>query len=140
MLTSLWVIQWVYEELALKENLLLDSPYQKVAATPSAGRKILLNMWVKAAYIPYAPHTRVGIHVIDLLSALGGFRPKSLWRIKFSQFKLAFVTLPDGRTRLACEVRIPRIKFKRRRKCNQKEVKVDYLRNHGQSRPTFQST
>jgi hypothetical protein len=40
--------------------------------------------------------------------------------MKFSQFQLAFITLPDGRTRLACEVRIKRIKFKRRQKCSTK--------------------
>ena len=112
--------QWIYEVLALQENLLLDSPYQKVAATPSAVRKILLNLWVKAAYIPCVPRTRLCVHIIDLLSALGGFRPKSLLRMTFSQFRLAFVTLPDGRTRLACEVRIKRIKLKRRQNCNPK--------------------
>jgi hypothetical protein len=102
----------------LKEGLLLDSPYQKVAAAPPTVRKILFNLWVKAAYIPCTPRTRLYTHVIDLLSALGGFRPKSLCRMKFSQFQLAFITLPDGRTRLACEVRIKRIKFKRRQKFN----------------------
>lgn len=104
----------------MEEDLLIDSPYQKVAATPSAVRRVLLNLWVKAAYIPCTPFTRLCVHVIDLLSALGGFRPKSLRTMKFSQFQLAFITLPGGRTRLACEVRIKRIKFKRRQKCNKK--------------------
>lgn len=103
------------------ENLLLDSPYQKVAASPSAVRKILLNLWAKAAYIPCSPRMRVSIHVVELLSALGGFRPKSLIRLKFSQFQLSFITLPDGRTRLACEVRIKRAKLKRRQKCMPKQ-------------------
>ncbi|KAK4113065.1 hypothetical protein N656DRAFT_640875 [Canariomyces notabilis] len=114
------VVLWIYENLASKEDLVLDSPYQKVAATPSTVRKILFNLWVKAAYIPCTPLTRLCVHIIDLLSALGGFRPKSLRRMKFSQFQLAFITLPDGRTRLACEVRIKRIKFERRQKCNSK--------------------
>jgi hypothetical protein len=117
MLTRLWA-QWIYEELAVMEGLLLDSPYLKVAASPSFVRTILSNLWAKAAYIPCAPRTRLSVHVIDLLSALGGFRPKSLCRMKFSQFELAFITLPDGRTRLACEVRIKRIKIKRRQKFN----------------------
>ncbi|KAI1780360.1 hypothetical protein F4818DRAFT_435568 [Hypoxylon cercidicola] len=46
------IVLWIFEELVLKENLLIDSPYQKVGATPSAVRKILFNLWVKAAYIP----------------------------------------------------------------------------------------
>lgn len=103
--------QWIYEELAVQENLLLDSPYQKIAATPSAVRKVLLNLGLKVAYIPCTALTSLFVHVIDLLSALGGFRPKSLLRMKFSQFRLAFITLPDGQTRLACEVSIKRIKL-----------------------------
>ncbi|OIW26471.1 hypothetical protein CONLIGDRAFT_683448 [Coniochaeta ligniaria NRRL 30616] len=106
--------------LAVQENLLLDSPYQKIAATPSAVRKVLLNLWLKAAYIPCTALTSLFVHVIDLLSALGGFRPKSLLRMKFSQFQLAFITLPDCQTRLACEVSIKRIKLTRRQKCNPK--------------------
>ncbi len=112
--------QWIYEDLALKENLLLEPPYQKLAATPSAVRRILLNLWVKAAYIPCTPRTRLCFHVITLLSALGGFRPKSLLKMKFSQFKLGFVSLRDGRTKLACHLRIKRVKFHRRQKCNPK--------------------
>lgn len=104
----------------MRENLLLDSPYQKVAATPSAVRRVLLNLWAKAPYVPCTPHNRLCVHVVDLLSALGGFRPKSLCTMKFSQFRLAFVTIPEGGTRLACEVRIKRIKFQRRQKCNPK--------------------
>ena len=104
----------------MEEDLLLDSPYQKVAATPSAVRTVLHDLWVKAAYIPCTPLTRLHVHVIWLLSALGGFRSKSLRTMKFSQFQLGFITLPDGRTSLACEVRIRMIKFKRRQKCNPK--------------------
>lgn len=104
----------------MTENLLLDSPYQKVAATPSAVRTVLHNLWMKAAYIPCIPLMRLYVHVIILLSALGGFRPKSLRTIKFSQFQLGFINLPGGRTKLACEVRIKRIKIKQRQKVNQK--------------------
>ena len=112
--------QWIYETLAPDEHLLLDSPYQKVAATPSAVREILLSLWVRAADIPCTPLVRLSVYVIDLLSALGGFRPKSLRRMKFSQFQLAFITLPNGSARLAYEVHVKRIKVKRRQKCNQK--------------------
>lgn len=105
----------------MNENLLLDSPYQKVAASPSAARRVLYNLWAKAAYIPCTPRTRVSVHIIELLSALGGFRPKSLLRMKFSQFQLSFITLPGGRSRLVCEVRIKRVKLKRRQKCKSKQ-------------------
>ncbi|KAK4117976.1 hypothetical protein N657DRAFT_685587 [Parathielavia appendiculata] len=37
------VVAWIYEDLALKEGLLLDSPYQKVAAAPPTVRKILFT-------------------------------------------------------------------------------------------------
>ncbi|KAK0627109.1 hypothetical protein B0T14DRAFT_127641 [Immersiella caudata] len=114
------VVLWIYEELALEENLLLDSPYQKIAATPSAVETFLRNLWVLAAYIRCNPLTRLLVDVVVLLSALGGFRPKSLRTMTFSQFQLAFITLPDGRTRLACEVRVKRIKVKRRQRCNRK--------------------
>ena len=41
--------------------------------------------------------------------------------MKFSQFQLSFITLPDGRTRLAYNVRVKRIKFKQRQKCMPKQ-------------------
>ncbi|KAK4148657.1 hypothetical protein C8A00DRAFT_38769 [Chaetomidium leptoderma] len=111
---------WIYEQLAPDEGLLTESPYRKIAARPSDIRKLLLNLWVKAAYIRCTPLTRLYLHVIDLLSGLGGFRPKSLISMKFSQFRLAFVTLPDGRSRLACQVYVERVKQKRRQKCRPK--------------------
>ena len=104
----------------MEEDLHLDSPYQKVAATPSAVETFLRNLWVKAAYIPCTPLTRLYGHLIVLLSGLGGFRPVSLRTMKFSQFQLAFITLPDGRARLACRVSIKRVKLKRRQRCSSK--------------------
>jgi hypothetical protein len=109
--------------LAPAEGLLTESPYRKVGAKPSDIRTLLLNLWVKAAYIPCTPLTRLYIHVIDLLSGLGGFRPKSLINLTFSQFQLAFVTLPNGTSRLACQCFIERVKQKRRQKCRPRSSK-----------------
>lgn len=106
--------------MARKETLLIRSLYKKVAAKPSDVRTVLLNLWVKAAYIPCTPRMRLYVHIVILLSGLGGFRPGSLCSLTFSQFQLAFITLDDGRSRLSCRVRIKRTKQKRRQKCQQK--------------------
>jgi len=77
----------------LEEDLHPNSPYQKVAATPSAVKTFLRNLWVKAAYIACTPLTRLYVHLIVLLSGLGSFRVVSLRAMTFSQFQLGFITL-----------------------------------------------
>lgn len=106
--------QLIFVEIAVELKLDTDPSYVKVAMTSTDVNVFLKTLWTRADIIRYKPDTRVSFHSMILLAAIGGFRPGTLLRLTFSQFKVAVVRDPHNhaRTKIVMTVFIERNKIK----------------------------
>lgn len=84
-----WQIShWIASDLANELELTKKQTFVKVAATTADILVVLMTLWTRANDIPCDRETRVAFHARILLASMGGFRRRTLDKLKYSQIKM----------------------------------------------------
>jgi hypothetical protein len=78
--------QWIWTGLAQEARLTKELTFEKVEATAYDVIMVLRTLWERAADLAIDAETRISFHANVLLSAIGGFRPGCLGKIRYKDF------------------------------------------------------
>jgi hypothetical protein len=90
--------QWVWRDLAQEAQLTKQLTFEKVEATADDVIVILRTLWERAADLAIDAETRISFHANVLLSAMGGFRPGCLDKVRYRDLVLSILRDPRDRS------------------------------------------
>jgi hypothetical protein len=92
--------QWLWTGLAQEAQLLKELTFEKVEATSEDTIVVLRTLWERASDLAIDAETRIAFHANVLLSAMGGFRPGCLGKIRYRDILLSILRDPRDRSKM----------------------------------------
>jgi hypothetical protein len=86
----------MWTDLAREAQLIKELTFEKLEATDEDVILILRTLWERAADLGIDPDTRISFHANVLLSAMAGFRPGCLGKMRYRDFVLSILRLVSG--------------------------------------------
>jgi hypothetical protein len=107
-------LKWIWSELAAEYGLAKEIIFKKREVTAEDVIIILRTLWERAAKLGIDIKTRITFHTNVLLSAIGGFRPGTLGRVRYRDILLSVLQdlLEATKLKHASTITIPRNKLK----------------------------
>jgi hypothetical protein len=122
-------LQWIHTQLAPELGLQTVPEYKKKEMTSTGVIVILRSLSTHSQHIPCDRKTRVSAHANFLMMAVGGFRPKALLGLTYTDLKVVVLRNPSDRadSRIVITVKIKRVKINTVTACGVQVRRTAYL-------------
>ncbi|KAF2277290.1 uncharacterized protein EI97DRAFT_441364 [Westerdykella ornata] len=88
------ISKWVWSNLAAEHGLSKEITFEKLEATAEDAIIILRTLWERAAELEIDMKMRIAFHANVLLSAMGGFQPSTLGKVRYRDILLSVMRNP----------------------------------------------
>ena len=96
-----WEISlWLWDVLANEFQLTKENTFNKVEATTEDAVVVLRTLWERAAELGIDPESRLAFHANVLMSAMGGFRPGCLAKLRYKDVTITILRDPLNHSRV----------------------------------------